>query len=70
LDGESKPVVGRGKGPLALADHVKRWAAGDGKVFVSPPQGGGAKGVDKGTGKGGTGKLAEKIPGFADLPEN
>lgn len=30
-------------GPIPLADHVKRWAAGEGKDFVTPAQGGGAK---------------------------
>ncbi len=69
LDDKGNPVVDSDMGPLALADHVKRWAAGDGKDFVSPPKGGDAKGNDKGTGKGGSGDLADKVPGFADLPE-
>jgi hypothetical protein len=34
-------------GPRVLADFVKGWAASDGKDFVTPPQGGGAKGNDR-----------------------
>lgn len=29
-------------GPIGLADHVKRWVAGEGKDFVTPARGGGA----------------------------
>jgi len=50
-----KPFVETDMGPIALADHVKRWAAGEGKDFVTPPQGGGGKG---GNG-GGTKPLSE-----------
>lgn len=31
-------------GPVGLSDHVRRWAAGEGKDFVTQPAGGGAKG--------------------------
>lgn len=49
---DGKPVVDTDMGPLSLADHVKRWAAGDeGKAFVTPASGGGAKGADAGGSK-------------------
>lgn len=41
---EAGAVVETDMGPVPVADHVKRWAAGEGKDFVSPPAGGGAKG--------------------------
>lgn len=31
-------------GPMSIGDYVKRWAANEGKVFVSPPKGDGASG--------------------------
>ena len=34
-------------GPKVLADYVKGWVASEGKDFVTPPQGGGAKGNDR-----------------------
>lgn len=46
MDGD-KAIVETDMGPLGIADHVKRWAASEGKVFVTPPQGGGSKGSDK-----------------------
>ncbi len=52
---DGKPFVETDMGPIALADHVKRWASGEGKDFVTPPQGGGGKG---GNG-GGTKPLSE-----------
>ncbi len=36
-------------GPKLVSAFVKDWAATEGKAFVSPAQGGGAKGSDKGT---------------------
>lgn len=49
---DGKPVVDTDMGPLSLTDHVKRWAAGDeGKAFVTPAAGGGARGADKGGNK-------------------
>ena len=48
MDGEN-PVVEGAMGPKPLADFVKGWAASDeGKAFVSPPAGGGAKGAEQG----------------------
>lgn len=48
---DGKAVVDTDMGPMAVSDHVKRWAADKGKAFVTPPTGGGAKGGDsKGTG--------------------
>lgn len=43
VDGD-KIVVDTDMGPIPVADHVKRWAAGEGKIFVAPPSGAGAKG--------------------------
>lgn len=51
---DGKPTVETDMGPLALVDHVQRWAGGEGKVFVSQPRGGGAKG-----GEGGPKPLSE-----------
>lgn len=36
-------------GPKVVQDYIKSWAAGDGKDFVSPPTGGGAKGNSAGS---------------------
>lgn len=43
MDGE-KAIVETDMGPLGITDHVKRWAASEGKAFVTPAQGGGAGG--------------------------
>lgn len=67
INDEGKPFVETDMGPIALADHVKRWAAGDGKDFVTAPKGGGSNGGN-GTGKGGN-ALIDKVPALADLPE-
>lgn len=48
LDGD-KPVVETDMGSFPVADYVKRWAAGEGKDFVLPPSGGGARGNDRGS---------------------
>lgn len=64
---DGKPFVETDMGPQALSEHVKRWAAGEGKDFVTPPQGGGAKGGQGGAKGGNT--LIEKVPALADLPE-
>lgn len=40
---EGAAVVETDMGPMPVAEHVKRWAAGEGKDFVAPPSGGGAK---------------------------
>jgi len=47
-DGE-KAVVETDMGPMPVADFIKKWAAGEGKDFVTPAKGGGAQGNDKGT---------------------
>jgi hypothetical protein len=52
LDGD-KPVVETDMGIFPVADYVKRWAAGEGKDFVQPPTGGGARGNDRGSSIGG-----------------
>lgn len=44
---DGKPVFDTDMGPIALADHVKRWASSEGSVFVAPPKGGGAGGGSK-----------------------
>ena len=43
MDG-GKAIIETDMGPLAIGDFIKRWAAGEGKDFVSAPSGGGAKG--------------------------
>lgn len=45
---DGKAIVETDMGPVDVAQHVKRWAAGEGKDFVTPPAGGGAKGSDGG----------------------
>lgn len=48
MDGENAVVDGP-MGPKPLTDFIRNWAAGDeGKVFVTPPSGGGAKGSEAG----------------------
>lgn len=42
------PVVDTDMGPVPLVEHVKRWAAGEGKAFVAKPAGGGAGGNNGG----------------------
>jgi len=45
---DGKAVVETDMGPMALSDHVKRWASSDeGSAFVTPATGGGAKGGEK-----------------------
>jgi hypothetical protein len=63
VEGE-KVVVDTDMGPMALPDYVKRWAAGDGKSFVSPPKGGDAKGNERGSGGGKT-VSAKELEGMA-----
>lgn len=65
---DGKAVVETDMGPVEVAQHVKRWAASEGKDFVTPPSGGGAKTKDGGQPK--SGGIYSDIPGFADLPEN
>lgn len=38
------PMIDTDMGPMAVADYAKRWVASEGKGYVQPPQGGGAKG--------------------------
>ena len=47
LGDDGTAYVETGMGPKVLADFVKGWAASDGKDFVTPPQGGGARGNDR-----------------------
>jgi len=59
-DAEGNPVVETDMGPVPLADHVKRWVAGEGKAFVTPPSGGGSRGND-GSGTASAGKKAKEM---------
>ena len=68
---DGAPVVETDMGPMAPAEYVKRWAADEGRDFVTLPSGGGASG-----GKGeGTGKKwsdmtsAEKVRLHRENPE-
>lgn len=45
------PIVETDMGPVPLSEHVRRWAAGEGKAFVAKPSGGGAKGSGGAGGK-------------------
>lgn len=58
MDGE-KAIVETDMGPLGIADHVKRWAASEGKAFVTPASGGGAGGSQSQNG----GKVAGNLGG-------
>ena len=60
LDGD-KPVVETDMGSFPVVDYVKRWAAGEGKDFVTPPSGGGARGNDRGTSGGGKSVSAKDL---------
>lgn len=64
---DGSPLVETDMGPLPLTEHVKRWAASEGKAFVDPGKGGGAKGGEGGGSK--TNPLVERVPALADLPE-
>jgi hypothetical protein len=44
---DGKAFADTDMGPLGLTDFVKRWAASDGKDFVTAPQGGGSKAGDR-----------------------
>ena len=50
LGEDGTAYVDTAMGPKMLGDFVKAWASGDGKAFVTKPQGGGAQ---AGTGSGG-----------------
>lgn len=71
LDEKGKPIVESDMGPLALSSFVQRWAAGDGKEFVSEPKGGGAKGSgsDTKSKKWGDMSSAEKVALHRSNPE-
>lgn len=45
---DGKAIVETDMGPVDVAQHVKRWTAGEGKDFVTQAQGGGAKGQNDG----------------------
>jgi hypothetical protein len=53
------PVVETDMGPMAPAEYVKRWAADEGRDFVTMPSGGGATG---GNGTGGSKKWSDMNP--------
>jgi len=48
-DGTAYVETENSMGPKVLSDFVKGWAASEGKAFVTPPAGGGAKGNGGGT---------------------
>ncbi len=52
VDETGKAFADSDMGPIGVSDYVSRWAAGDGKDFVTAPRGGGGKGNDGGTVKG------------------
>jgi hypothetical protein len=61
LGEDGTAYVETGMGPKVLGDFVKGWAAGEGKDFVSPPSGGGARGNDGKT------KATPKVVSAAEL---
>lgn len=58
MDGD-KAIVETDMGPMGIGDHIKRWAASEGKAFVTPAQGGGAGGSQSQNG----GKVAGNLGG-------
>lgn len=50
LGDDGTAYVESGMGPKVLADFVKGWAASEGKDFVTPPSGGGARGSERPSG--------------------
>lgn len=58
-----EPIVDTDMGPIPLAEHVARWVAGEGKAFVTPASGGGAKGNDSGAKAGGSKKAKDMTDG-------
>lgn len=76
LSDDGSATVETAMGPKALGDFIKGWAASDGKAFVTPAEGGGAKGSQSQNG----GKVAGNLGGtreervaalkakFPDLP--
>jgi hypothetical protein len=65
---DGRAIVETDMGPLPLGEYTKKWAAGEGKSFVTPPTGGGRGGNDGAVG-GGKNPLLDKVPALADLPE-
>lgn len=68
---DGSPIVETDMGPMAPAEYVKRWAADEGRDFVTMPSGGGASG-GKGTGgskKWGEMTSAEKVALRRENPE-
>jgi uncharacterized membrane protein YdfJ with MMPL/SSD domain len=63
LSDDGSAYVETGMGPKVLADFVKGWAAGEGKDFISPPAGGGAKGSDGKT------KTSPKVVSAAEIAD-
>lgn len=64
-DDGGMPIVESDMGPMALGDYVKKWAASEGKDFVTPPTGGDRKASTGGK----SNPLIDKVPALADLPE-
>lgn len=58
LGDDGTAYVETSMGPKVLTDYVKAWASGEGKDFVSPPQGGGASGSKGGGGSAPKGNMA------------
>ena len=59
LGDDGTAYVETAMGPKVLGDYVKSWAASEGKDFVSPPSGGGARGGNGGAQGGKTIAAAE-----------
>jgi hypothetical protein len=57
LGDDGTAFVETGMGPKMLGDYVKAWAASEGSAFVTPAQGGGAKGNTGGAPRASSGNL-------------
>lgn len=65
---DGRAIVDTDMGPIGVSDYVAKWAATEGKAYVTPASGGG-RGGNNGTGGGNKNPLIDKVPALADLPE-
>ncbi len=67
---DGKAIVESDMGPIGIGEYVTKWAAGEGKAFVTPAKGGGRQGNQGAGGGGSKNPLIDAVPQLADLPES